>query len=59
MVENEIAGLFVLPGHHSNGIGAQLVNFIREFHNKLEVEVFRENIIGRAFYNKYGFEFYT
>jgi putative acetyltransferase len=55
MMENEIGGLFVLPDHHSKGVGTQLVKFIRESHEVLEVEVFTENKIGRAFYDKYGF----
>jgi len=55
MIENEIGGLFVVPNHHSKGIGTQLVNFIKEFHEELEVEVFEKNVIGRAFYDKYGF----
>lgn len=56
MVENEIGGLFVLPTYHSKGIGTQLVNFITKEHSEIEVEVFERNHIGRAFYNKYGFE---
>lgn len=56
MMGNEIGGLFVLPDHHSRGIGSKLVNFIKEFHQELEVEVFKENSIGRAFYDKYGFK---
>ena len=56
MMGNEIGGLFVLPDHHSKGIGKQLVDFISELHEELEVEVFKENKIGRAFYNKYGFQ---
>ena len=56
MIDNEIGGLFVLPKNHSKGIGTQLVNFICEFHDELEVEVFEKNIIGRAFYGKYGFK---
>ena len=56
MLGNEIGGLFVMPNHHSKGIGTQLVNFIAEFHEELEVEVFKENKIGRAFYHKYGFK---
>jgi len=56
MQGNEIGGLFVLPNHHSKGVGTQLVNFIKELHEELEVEVFKKNKIGRAFYDKYGFK---
>ena len=56
MVDNEIGGLFVLPNNHSKGIGTKLVDFIRKEHLDLEVEVFEKNHIGRAFYDKYGFE---
>lgn len=56
MINNEIGGLFVLPKNHSTGIGTQLVDFIKKKHSELEVEVFEKNKIGRAFYNKYGFE---
>lgn len=56
MMDNEIGGLFVLPYNQGKGIGTQLVNFIKPFHNSLEVEVFDKNSIGRAFYDKYGFK---
>ena len=55
MLGNEIGGLFVLPNNHFKGIGTQLVNFIKESHSELDVEVFEKNTIGRAFYEKYGF----
>lgn len=55
MIGNEIGGLFVLPGHHSQGLGRQMVDFVGEFNDQLEVEVFEKNEIGRAFYNKVGF----
>ncbi len=55
MLENEIGGLFVLPNNHFKGIGTRMVNFIKTFHGELEVEVFEKNVIGRAFYEKYGF----
>lgn len=55
MMGDEIVGLFVLPDDHSKGIGTQLVNYISESRDKLEVEVFEKNVIGRAFYSKYGF----
>jgi putative acetyltransferase len=56
MMDNEIGGLFVLPSHHSKGIGTKLVDFIKKEHSDLEVEVFEKNLIGRTFYDKYGFE---
>lgn len=56
MLDNEIAGLFVLPDHHSKGIGTALVKHIRQFHPTLEVEVFTNNKIGLPFYKKLGFE---
>ena len=56
MIGNEIAGLFVLPNHHSKGIGTQLVNLVSKLHNELDVEVFEKNVIGRAFYDKHGFK---
>ena len=57
MIGNEIGGLFVTPSSHSKGIGTQLVKYISSEHETLEVEVFEKNSIGRAFYDKYGFEF--
>lgn len=57
MLGNEIGGLFVFPHHHSQGIGTQLVNYVRPLHETLEVEVFENNGIGRPFYDKYGFKF--
>ena len=56
MIDDEIGGLFVLPQNHSSGIGTKLVNYVSQLHEKLEVEVFEKNQIGRSFYNKYGFE---
>ena len=55
MIDNEIGGLFVLPQNQSTGIGTKLVNYVSKFNEKLEVEVFVKNEIGRAFYNKHGF----
>lgn len=57
MIGNEIGGLFVLPFYQSHGIGTKLVNFALDIHQKLEVEVFEMNKIGRSFYKKYGFLF--
>ncbi len=55
MLDNEIGGLFVEPEEHSNGIGTELVDYVSGQFDSLEVEVFEDNSIGRAFYEKYGF----
>ena len=55
MYNNEIGGLFVLPTHHSKGIGTALVNHVQTLHDILEVEVFENNKIGKPFYKKLGF----
>ena len=56
MIGNEIGGLFVAPEAHGQGVGTALVDYVRASHAELEVEVFSDNKIGRAFYDKYGFQ---
>lgn len=56
MMGNEVGAIFVRPDHHAHGIGTKLMNYAAQFHEELEVEVFEKNIIGRAFYDKYGFK---
>ena len=55
LMENEIGAIFVNPDQHKQGIGRFLLKRALADHNSLEVEVFRNNSIGRAFYNKEGF----
>jgi len=55
MMGNEIGGLFIEPAFHRAGIGHALVDHVRETRDQLEVEVFKDNAIGRAFYAGYGF----
>ena len=55
LVGNEVGGLFVDPDFHRKGIGAALVDHALARRGQLEVEVFLENVIGRKFYDRYGF----
>ena len=57
MIGNEIGAVFIQPDQQDKGIGTQLVNHVAQFHESLEVEVFKENKIGKPFYDKYGFQF--
>tara|TARA_R110001583_G_scaffold50403_2_gene157320 strand:+ start:15922 stop:16347 length:426 start_codon:yes stop_codon:yes gene_type:complete len=56
MMGNEVGAIFVRPDNHGLGIGKQLMDFVSDFHEEMEVEVFERNNVGRAFYDRYGFE---
>lgn len=55
MAGDEIGGLFVDPEFHRAGIGRALVEHVRGPRPSLEVEVFKANALGRAFYEAHGF----
>ena len=52
----KLGAIFVRPEHHGMGVGRQLMDFVSDFHDEMEVEVFERNKVGKAFYDKYGFE---
>lgn len=52
---SEVGALFVNPRYHGNRIGFGLMNKALELHDKLQVEVFKDNSIGYKFYSRYGF----
>lgn len=54
---NEIGGLFLEPSRHGRGYGKALVDHAVALKGPLKVEVFRDNAIGRRFYERCGFEF--
>ncbi len=56
MMGNEVGALFVKPDCQGRGIGTGLMDHVAFLHEELEVEVFKKNTIGRAFYDKYGFK---
>ena len=57
LIDNEVGAIFVQPALHGKGIGRQLMDKAQAIHGILEVDVFEENLIGRRFYEKYGFEY--
>ena len=56
LLEQEVGALFVDPALHRLGIGRALVERARAARGALEVEVFEQNAMGRAFYAALGFE---
>jgi putative acetyltransferase len=57
LMANEVGAIFLQPDCHGKGIGKALMDKAQNIHGNLEVEVFKENTIGRNFYSKYGFEY--
>ncbi len=56
LVGTEIGGLFLDPAMHGRGMGKALTDHAVNLHGPLTVEVFAKNRIGRAFYDRYGFD---
>ena len=57
LMGNEVGAIFLQPKCHGKGAGKALMDKAQEIHGDLEVEVFKENSIGRNFYSRYGFSF--
>lgn len=57
LIGNEVAAILLQPMHHGKGLDKALMDKAQAIHGDLEVEVFKENAIGRKFYSRYGFEF--
>lgn len=55
LIGNEVGGIFVDANHHSQGIGRALIDHARSIRGCLELDVFKDNRVGRRFYEKYGF----
>jgi len=56
-LQNEVMALFVNPAFHHKGYGRKLMNKAVLEVGDLEVVVFKENAMGRNFYDGYGFKF--
>ena len=55
LIGNEVGALFLAPNRHGQGFGRALMDHAKSIHKELEVEVFKENGIGRRFYDRQGF----
>jgi putative acetyltransferase len=56
LMGNEVGAIFLQPEYHGQGAGRALMDKAKEIHGDLELEVFKENSLGRKFYSCYGFK---
>ena len=55
LIGNEVGAIFVDAKFHGQGIGRALMDHARSIRDVLELDVFKDNLVGRNFYEKYGF----
>ena len=55
LIGNEVGGIFVHSEYHRQGIGRALMDHARGLRGVLELDVFENNLVGRKFYENYGF----
>lgn len=57
LIGNEVGAIFVDSNFHGKGIGRALMDHARGIRDFLELDVFKDNQVGRTFYEKCGFHF--
>ncbi len=56
LIENEVGAIFLDPTRHGQGIGREMMDHAIRQKGDVTLDVFKENTIGRRFYDRYGFK---
>ncbi|WP_300056165.1 GNAT family N-acetyltransferase [uncultured Roseobacter sp.] len=54
-IEDDIAGLYVLPQYQRHGVGRTLLTHVLLQRDRVKLDVFARNRAGHRFYQRYGF----
>ena len=57
LIGDEVGAIFVHPESQGQGAGRTLMDHAANLRDTIFLDVFKENLIGRHFYDRYGFEF--
>ncbi|MBT6089732.1 MAG: GNAT family N-acetyltransferase [Rhodospirillaceae bacterium] len=55
LIENEVGAIFLDPNLHGQGIGREMMDFVIGQKGSVSLDFFKENEIGRRFYDRFGF----
>jgi putative acetyltransferase len=57
LIGDEVGAIFVHPNYQEQSLGRALMDHAVSLRKSLFLDVFKENAVGRRFYDRYGFQY--